>query len=183
MSYFRSCNPKTGKRRKQRAMKNFNWTQFTKRITVKSDIKTVYDAWTKSGELEKWFLSEAVFYTAENEKLPASENCSAGCKYEWHWFAENYYEEGLVTATNGTDFLEFTFAGNCKVEITLKPEKDSILVELSQREIPLDDDSKANIRLGCAFGWTFYLINLKSILEGGIDLRNKDTEIRGVVNN
>ncbi|WP_300659668.1 SRPBCC domain-containing protein [Fluviicola sp.] len=164
-------------------MKNFNWTQFTKRIAVKSDMKTVYDAWTKSEELEKWFLSRAVYYSAENEKVSPSENCSAGCRYEWNWFTQGYYEEGKVTEANGTDFFEFTFAGNCKVGITLKPEKDSVLVELTQREIPLDDESKANIRLGCAFGWTFYLINLKSILEGGIDLRNKDTELAGVVNN
>lgn len=164
-------------------MKNFNWAQFTKRIAVKSDMKTVYDAWTKSEELEKWFLSKAVYYSAENEKVDPPQNCSTGCKYEWSWFAEDYFEQGLVTEANGTDFLEFTFAGNCKVGITLKPERDSVLVELTQREIPLDDESRANIRLGCAFGWTFYLINLKSILEGGIDLRNKDTEIRGVVNN
>ncbi|MNU91052.1 hypothetical protein D3C71_809330 [compost metagenome] len=164
-------------------MKNFDWTQFTKRIAVKSDLATVYNAWTKSEELEKWFLSKAVFYTAENEKVSSSANISAACRYEWNWYAQNYFEQGTVTEANGTDFFEFTFAGNCKVGIKLKQEKDSILVELTQKEIPLDDDSKANIRLGCAFGWTFYLINLKSILEGGIDLRNKDTELAGVVNN
>ena len=57
------------------------------------------------------------------------------------------------------------------------------LVELTQVEIPLDKESKRNIRLGCAFGWTFYLLNLKSVIEGGLDLRNKDMELIGVVNN
>ncbi len=164
-------------------MKNFDWTQFTKRIAIKSDLTAVYNAWTKSEELEKWFLSKAVFYTAAHENVPSSTPVSAGCRYEWNWYAQNYFEQGTITEANGTDFLEFTFAGNCKVGIRLKQQKDSVLVELTQKEIPLDDDSKANIRLGCAFGWTFYLINLKSILEGGIDLRNKDTELAGVVNN
>ena len=56
-------------------------------------------------------------------------------------------------------------------------------MEFTQSEIPIDDNSKENIRLGCAFGWTFYLLNLKSVLEGGLDLRNKDSELNGVINN
>jgi len=164
-------------------MENFNWTQFTKRILIKSDLKTVYDAWTKSSELEKWFLSKAVFYSEDNHVIPSSKNVSSDCKYEWNWFAQDYFERGTVTVANGFDFLEFTFAGDCRVQVKLTEVKGEILVELTQKEIPLDNNSKENIRLGCAFGWTFYLINLKSILEGGIDLRNKDTELVGMVNN
>jgi hypothetical protein len=164
-------------------MKNFNWTQFTKRIAIKSDITTVYNAWTKSTELQKCFLAKAVFYTTEKSQVPVSENVAAGAVYEWTWFAQNYFEKGTVTQANGLDFLEFTFAGNCKVQLKMTPYKDTVLVELTQKEIPSDDASKENIRLGCAFGWTFYLINLKSVLEGGIDLRNKDTELAAVVNN
>lgn len=36
-------------------MENFDWSQFTKSITIKSDKSTVYNAGTKSEELEKWF--------------------------------------------------------------------------------------------------------------------------------
>ncbi len=165
------------------SMKNFDWSQFTKRIYVKSDLNKVYNAWTKSADLEKWFLSKAVFYTPDKTKVDSSKNVSEGCKYQWNWFAQNAFEEGKITEANGIDFLEFTFAGDCKVQIKLREVDDQILVELSQKEIPIDESSKENIRLGCAFGWTFYLLNLKSILEGGIDLRNKDTELVGVVNN
>lgn len=164
-------------------MENFNWSAFTKRIKIKSDLTTVYNAWTKSNELEKWFLSKANFYRADNVKVLPTENVSSDSKYEWHWFAQNHSELGTITEVNGSDFIEFTFAGECKVQIKLKMENDYTLVELIHKEIPLDNKSKENIRLGCAFGWTFYLINLKSILEGGIDLRNKDTELVGVVNN
>lgn len=164
-------------------MENFNWAEFTKRIKIKSDLTTVYNSWTRSEELEKWFLSKATFYNADNVNVPPATNVLAGSKYEWNWFAQNYFEQGTVTQTNGKNFIEFTFAGDCKVQIKLKKENEYVLVELTHKEIPLDDNSKENIRLGCAFGWTFYLINLKSILEGGIDLRNKDKELVGVVNN
>ncbi|MBP6334500.1 MAG: SRPBCC domain-containing protein [Bacteroidia bacterium] len=164
-------------------MKNFDWTKFTKKILIKSDVKTVYDAWTKSEELEKWFLSKAKFTTPNNQTIPASENAKAGNSYEWNWYVQDSHEEGKVISANGHDCFEFSFAGNCKVQINLKNIKNQVSVELVQSDIPLDDNAKENIRLGCAFGWTFYLINLKSTLEGGLDLRNKDSEITGLVNN
>jgi hypothetical protein len=39
-----------------------------------------------------------------------------------------------------------------------------------------------NYHLGCKTGWTFYLANLKSLMEGGIDLRNKNEKIQRVIN-
>ncbi len=164
-------------------MDNFNWSQFTKRILIKSDLQTIYNAWTKSAELEKWFLSKASYFDSKGEKIPATESVNAGCKYEWNWYAQNYFERGKVITANGSNIFEFKFAGECIVEIKLTEVKNCVLVEITQKEIPLDNNSKENIRLGCAFGWTFYLINLKSVLEGGLDLRNKDSEIAGLVNN
>ena len=164
-------------------MDNFNWSQFTKRIQIKSDLATIYNSWAKSAELEKWFLSKAVYFDSNGKNISATENVSADCKYEWNWFAQNYFESGKVITANGTDLFEFTFAGECKVQVKLSEVKNYVLVEITQKEIPLDNNSKQNIRLGCAFGWTFYLINLKSVLEGGLDLRNKDSEMEGMVNN
>ena len=34
----------------------------------------------------------------------------------------------------------------------------------------------------CGKGWTFYLANLKAVLQGGVDLRNKNVLIQKVVN-
>jgi hypothetical protein len=36
--------------------------------------------------------------------------------------------------------------------------------------------------MGCLGGWTFYLANLKSYLEGGVDLRNKNLALNNMVN-
>lgn len=133
--------------------------------------------------MEKWFLSKSEFYNKNGEKLDLNKNVVSDSKYSWTWFAQNHSEEGLVSNANGKDFLEFTFAGNCVVQVQLTASNGMTLVKLTQSNIPLDDNSKEGIRLRCAFGWAFYLTNLKSILEGGIDLRNKDTQLKGVVNN
>jgi uncharacterized protein YndB with AHSA1/START domain len=164
-------------------MDKFDWTQFSKQIYINTDLKSVYNAWTKSEELEKWFLSKARFKSKDGKEISVSENINSETTYNWSWFAQNHYEEGIVKEVNGIDYLEFTFAGNCKVQVRFSKEKEQTLVELSQSEIPIDNSSKKNIRLGCASGWTFYLLNLKSVLEGGIDLRNKDTGLIDVINN
>lgn len=164
-------------------MKDFDWTQFSKRIYINANIRSVYDAWTKAAEIEKWFLSKAEFYLKNGEKLDPSESVKSECRYKWSWFAQSQAEEGVIFQVNGKTNLEFSFAGNCKVQVKLIEEKTQTLVQLTQTEIPLDESSKENIRLGCAFGWSFYLVNLKSVLEGGLDLRNKNTELKDVVNN
>lgn len=56
------------------------------------------------------------------------------------------------------------------------------IVELCQSDIPPNDDPKQNLHVQCSIGWTFYLANLKSIFEGGIDLRNKNMELGRVLN-
>jgi uncharacterized protein YndB with AHSA1/START domain len=164
-------------------MDGFNWSEFTKQITVKADMQTVYDAWTRSGMVEQWFLSRCKYISEDWDELPADSNVMEGGTYSWHWFAYEEGEKGEILAANGKDYFAFTFAGNCKTEITLSETEGETLVSITQSKIPLDDESKKNIRLGCAFGWTFYLINLKSYLEGGIDLRNRNTNIKAVVNN
>ena len=91
-------------------------------------------------------------------------------------------EKGKITDANGTDFIQFTFADKCIVQIKLSESGDFTIVELIQDHIPTDDASKVNVRLGCDTGWSFYLVNLKSVYEGGLDLRNKNINLKGMIN-
>ena len=69
------------------------------------------------------------------------------------------------------------------VDIKLKTINEYVIVELTQKNIPTDNQSKQGIRLGCEAGWSFFLVNLKSVYEGGLDLRNKDSSLKGMINN
>lgn len=77
--------------------------------------------------------------------------------------------------------LRFTFTAECNVTVTVKTEEGENIAELVQEQIPLNDNPNENLHLLCSNGWTFYLANLKSVLEGGIDLRNKNAEIPNVI--
>ena len=48
--------------------------------------------------------------------------------------------------------------------------------------LKINEKGKVQYHMGCLGGWTFYLANLKSYLEGGVDLRNKNLALNNMVN-
>lgn len=164
-------------------MKDFNWSEFTRRIEIKSTLSIIYNAWTIPEEIEKWFLSSGRFFDDEGKEIARNSNIEGGNKYEWNWHLFTETEYGKITQANGKDFLQFTFAGACIVDIKLSMLDEYVIVELTQKNIPTDDNSKLNIRLGCDSGWSFYLVNLKSHYENGNDLRNKNPNFKRMINN
>ena len=164
-------------------MKNFDWTKFEKRIAVKAPKQTLYNAWAVPAEIEKWFLKTARYSNENKQPLPMNEPIQAGMSYEWTWYLYDGIENGKITAANGIDHIQFTFAGECIVDVNFSEKLGHTIVELSQKNIPTDDNSKEKIRIGCSSGWSFYFVNLKSVYEGGLDLRGKDENLRPMVNN
>lgn len=163
-------------------MKNYNWGKFTRRVVVYADMKILYNYWTSAGSLENWFLKRANFITAEGYTRAKEEICEAGDSYEWEWYGYDFKETGTVLEVNGKDIFRFTFAGECEVTVKFTQHGDYTLIEITQENIPLTEEAKVNTHLECSLGWLFYLVNIKSLAEGGIDLRNKKDEIRNVIN-
>lgn len=102
--------------------------------------------------------------------------------WKWHGWDDEANLRGKIVEVNGVDCFKFTFHDPMVVSVRIVKESGINVVELTQENIPADDDSRANYFIGCGEGWTFYLANLKSILEGGLDLRNKNVEIKKVIN-
>lgn len=160
-----------------------NWSKFVKRITVNADPQTIYNAWATKAAIETWFLRESVYSTEGSDKKN-DEPVQAGDTYQWRWFGhgDEVTERGEIIEANGKNMLQFTFACNCMVTVKTYEEDGETIAELTQENIPADDNPSTNLYVGCGEGWTFYLANLKSVLEGGIDLRNKNIHIKRVVN-
>ena len=164
-------------------MEDFDWTSFTKRIAVKTSLSEIYDAWTKASELEKWFLKKVNFYYSDKTSFEHNANVLKNTSYEWYWYLYDEPMKGRITDANGKDFIQFTFEGECLVDVSLKETDEFVIITLRHHNIPLDNNSKQYIRLGCSNGWAFYLTNLKSVYEGGLDLRNKDEKLLSMINN
>ena len=159
-----------------------DWSTFTRRITVYYPTKAIYEAWAIPSQIERWFLRSAEYVGVNGAAKGRDREVEAGDSYLWRWhgYLDDVKENGIITEANGLDRFEFTFTDNCLVTVTIKEESGETVVELTQSRIP--DDNDRNIYVNCSYGWTFFLANLKSILEGGIDLRNRNVDIRDVVN-
>jgi uncharacterized protein YndB with AHSA1/START domain len=162
----------------------YNWKQFTRRITIKAPHKAIYDAWTTQQGLESWFLRLAQFIKADGTLRSKNSHVESGDKYKWLWFGydDSAKEEREILLANGWDKLQFSFSGGCIVAVSIKQENGETICELLQ-EMPMDDvNEQQYFFIECGKGWTFYMTNLKSILEGGPDLRNKNIIIQQVIN-
>ena len=145
-------------------------------------MRAIYNAWATGDEIRRWFLASAEYSAPTGERRGGGERAEAGDAYLWTWhgYADGSPERGSIVTANGHDHFGFTFADDCVVDVMIKNEEGEKVVELTQTNIAPDEDR--HIYVGCGEGWTFYLANLKSVLEGGIDLRNKNDRIRSVVN-
>ena len=165
-------------------MANFDWSKFTVRITVKASPKELYKAWATRKGIEYWFLRLSEYKKPDGTLRSSNEEVQAGDTYRWLWFGygDDTAETGSILECNGKDQIKFKFgaAGDCTVNI--KAEAGETIVELIQENIPTDEKAMQQFYVGCNTGWTFYLANLKSLMEGGIDLRNKNEHIKRVIN-
>jgi len=164
-------------------MNHYDWTKFSLRVDVKATPLAVYNACATQANLESWFLRKAIFTTPDGKMREADAPIQPGDTYVWKWhgYEDSMQEKGKVLDLNGKDLFKFTFAGNCEVTITCKLLEGRTIMELVQEKIPTDENSKVLIHIGCMKGWTFYLANLKSVMEGGLDLRNRNVNIKNVV--
>jgi uncharacterized protein YndB with AHSA1/START domain len=161
-----------------------DWSKFNLKIAIRASVANVYTAWTVPQELENWFLRKAAFKDAKGHAIGYTDYIHEGDTYEWLWhgFPDDVVEKGKILHANGLDKLVFSFTGGGEVTVQIGEVAGETVVMLTQEKIPTHDEGIVKYHLGCLQGWTFYLANLKSYMEGGIDLRNKNLQLANVIN-
>jgi uncharacterized protein YndB with AHSA1/START domain len=162
----------------------FDWSHFTVRINVNAPVEKLYRAWGTRSGMERWFLRLSEYKKPDGSLRTNDELVDKGDSYKWLWhgWPDEMVESGEILDCNGKDLFKFSFgkAGNCTVRIY--KEQNETIVELVQDNIPTDEQGMHYWHLGCKTGWTFYLANMKSLYEGGNDLRNKNVKLQQVLN-
>ena len=161
-----------------------DWSKFSLKIYINAPMQKVYDAWTTRVNIESWFLRKGEFKTPDGKLRSHKEQIQKDDTYEWMWHGhpDSSVEHGIVTEANGKDRFRFIFGGAGTVTVQLKDVGDATEMILTQDNIPTDEQGRMNFHVGCSTGWTFYFANIKSILEGGLDLRNKNPSYSNVIN-
>lgn len=165
-------------------MADLSWDKFTIRIPVNAPLEELYNAWATRNGIERWFLRESLYKNTEGKLRNKNEQVQNGDSYAWLWFGwpDDMVEQGTILECNRKDLFKFSFgnAGNCTVKIYTEQEQN--IVELLQESMPETEEGKHYWHIGCKTGWTFYFTNMKSVFEGGIDLRNKNENLKQVIN-
>jgi hypothetical protein len=165
-------------------MATIDWSRFNVRIDIKAPTEKLYSGWITSSGIEYWFLRSCEYRKPGGSLRERNEPVQTGDSYLWRWhgYPDEVKEEGTVLDMNGKDFFKFSFgkAGVCSVYI--KEESGNTIVELVQENIPDDEHGRQYYHVGCKTGWTFHLADMKSIYEGGIDLRNKNEALKDMLN-
>ena len=154
-----------------------SWTELTSRIYVRAQASSDFEAWATEAGLVRWLAESAAFCAAGGPSPRPDGAARAGDSFRWVRQGGRDVLAGQVVAAEWPGRVALTFgrAGTC--EVTLTGEADGTLVEVCRRDLP-DAETCAE----CSRCWAFRLANLKSVLEGGLDLRETDPARRGVVN-
>ena len=160
-------------------MEDIRWTKFKVVGDYNIDMRSLYLAWATPAGLEKWFLRKADFFTILMRQRAQDEFIAKEDTYQWYWhgYHNDVVQKGSILEANGQDFLKFSFTGDSIVSVSFSTRNGITIIELEQTEIPEESDPEKNLLVQCQIGWTFYLANLKSVMEGGKDLRNKRVEL------
>ncbi|HEY4336339.1 MAG TPA: SRPBCC domain-containing protein [Puia sp.] len=146
-------------------MKN-NWSQFHLRVNIAVPSEKVYAAWATRAGLESWFLRQA---RAKADPLQKGDEYA----WRWHGYPDEIEHTGTIAGANGKDQFSFTFTMGALVNVSIFRECEETIVELTESDLPVDEDALLKRYVEDYKGWIFYLVNLKSVLEGGLDLRNR----------
>lgn len=159
------------------------YSSFKLRVNINTSIENAYKAWATRAGIESWFLRKAIFKDGSgNDRsgdMPINENDTY--TWLWHGYPDELDEKGKVLKANGKNLFSFTFSMGCPVTISFYTEQDQTIVELVESNLPTDEETVRKHFVGDSRGWIFYLANLKSVLEGGLDLRNKNEKILNVI--
>ena len=158
------------------------FTEFKLRVNIKTTIENAYRAWASPAGIGSWFFR--IVYKDKNGNIRSAEELAQeGDEYtlSLNTKPDVMILQGKVLKANGKDLFSFTFSKGVPVTISIYTEQDETIVQLVESHLPTDEETIRKHFVGDTKGWIFYLTNLKSIMEGGLDLRNKNAAITNVI--
>jgi uncharacterized protein YndB with AHSA1/START domain len=124
---------------------------------------------------------EAMFTDGDGKELGPDETVVPGDRFVVKWHIGTP-EEGEYLEANDLDRIRYTFGDRIWITATMEDVGDGSVLVTMQQDHDRTDDENLRIMFGFKEGWSFYLANLKSILEGGKDLRDFDHDVEHMIN-
>ena len=158
------------------------YESFSKSIRVAATPEVAMTFWLMSGLTEQWFVQKCAFSVPEGRPRLENELAQAGDKYKWEW-ADGTVDTSTIQKV---DFPIYFTSGwmddENEIEVRFVPEDDGVIVTVVQHNRQEGEEERRMCTENCAAGWTFFLTNFKSVLEGGNDLREFNVTQEDLVN-
>jgi hypothetical protein len=120
--------------------------------------------------------------TDDNQLRSPDDIMQVGDQYHWRWH-QDLQTSGTILDVVENERLQFTFGDRTPdsdekviVTVTFKALDDTTSIVLKQENLPDDERSHVHWHMGCNMGWSFFMTNLKALLEHGVDLRELDSD-------
>ncbi len=146
------------------AKNKYDWTQFKLKIEIEVKPEKVYEAWTDAESLMSWFPVTA-------EIVPKK-----GGRLYLEWLGGDKLEAKVIAARKPYSLIIPFGAKGEELKVSIRKNGTGSICELHQYNMKTDPKTRVEMHMGCISGWVFFLTNLKSVLEHGIDLRGTDPE-------
>lgn len=132
-------------------MESSEWSQFTVNMLLNSSIEAISKAWTSQQGLESWFLRLGEFSSPEGIVRERNETIQVGDHYQWMWhgWSDEIIEKGKILPSEGDEIIRFTFGKAGIVSIKTYHEGNETILQLTQSQIPMEEDAKLNFHVGC----------------------------------
>jgi uncharacterized protein YndB with AHSA1/START domain len=95
-----------------------------------------------------------------------------GTLYRWRGIHDYAGKGRFVEVTD--EAVEFTFGGRYHVRVSVTSQGSGTCLHLRQSGIGDEEGERVSGSLNCRSCWIYFLVNLKSVIEFGIDLRDRN---------
>ena len=141
---------------------DYDWSRFELTFFYYRPVEEVFRAWATPAGMESFFIKEC------RTSGPKDALVAAGDEYRFR-YVQPFEHGGRCLAMTENELLSFTF-GSMEVVVTFEVIEGGTKVVLSQSGI----EDQVFSHMNCRSCWLYFMTNLKSVLEHGIDLRDHD---------
>lgn len=160
---------------------NFNLSEFHHSIYLHSHLSEVYHYVASADGICRWFMGKAEYIDSDGNILNAADSARKDDTFRWHWLNKDLSIKGRILEAKNNELFSFTFGTSFEVTFTLRKHNGRVLLTLHQK-YAAGSGKNDFAHINCCTCWVFFLTNLKSVLEHGIDLRETLIDDESLVN-